>query len=69
VKPITFTDINGREKRASGFRRIKHGIRDVKSNRLIYEDWVEIKVVGRRRNWIEYMPLEKFRELNPRIKI
>jgi len=67
---ITFRDINGREKRAAGFRKFQHPIWDAINKRYFYEWWVEIEVVGRRRgSWIEYMPLDKFRELNPKIRI
>jgi hypothetical protein len=64
---VEFTDVNGRRKVAREFRLIRHSIRDAINNTTFTELWVEIRVVGRRGEWTEYMRLEDFVRLNPEL--
>jgi hypothetical protein len=64
---IIFTDANGKKKTASSIRIVKHSIRDAINNIVFDEPWVEICVVGKTREWIEYMSFNEFSRFNPHI--
>jgi len=71
MKLIRIIDVNGKPKLAKYVRVINHPIRDAVTNTYFTERWVEALIVGRNRNmeWKEYYPLDKFKELNPHIKL
>ena len=66
---IDIIDINNRHRNINTIKRIRHQIRDAISGELIGEDYVEVTVVGRFRNWKQFYPLKEFKRVNPNIKV
>jgi hypothetical protein len=56
---MKFTDLNGKIKEAESFFVVTHE----------GEDYVEIKIIGQNRNWIEWYQLEEFQVKNPLIML
>ncbi len=68
---IEIVDLNGRKRLVKSIRVIDHEVRNSIHGGTLTEKYVEVVIVGRhrRRTWKEWYPLEKFKEMNPNLKI
>ena len=39
--------------------------KNVVNGGIVISDFVEVQVIGKKRNWIEYYPLMDFKKMNP----
>ncbi|RLG97650.1 hypothetical protein DRO19_05505 [Candidatus Bathyarchaeota archaeon] len=66
---IEIVDENGSKKLAKSLRVVEHKIYDQINDQYITEKYVEAHIIGKQFEWVEYYPLDKFRKLNPGVKI
>jgi hypothetical protein len=63
-------DINKKLREVKNIKKIVHIVKD-KDGNDVKENYVEVVIIARNRkkNWREWYPLEKFKKLNPKVKI
>ena len=62
-------DKDGNEKDVNSVKKIKNIIHDVINNVDIEEIQIELEIQGNSLTWKDWMEYEKFKELNPEVKI
>ena len=61
---VNIIDINGKLRNILSLKKIIHQVVDMNGN-FIDADYVEIVIKGKTRTWIEWYPLEEFKDKNP----
>jgi len=63
-------DVNGKKRDVESIKKMVHQVPD-KDGNMIDEEYAEAVINGRYRKgtWKEWYPLEKFKEMNPKVKI
>jgi len=59
------TDINGKERNVESIKKISHAATDSITGEAVEETFVEVKILGNTRNWVEWWPFADFKRLNP----
>jgi len=65
---LNIIDTDNKPRVVRTIKKIKHLIKDINGNEIL-TDFVEVMVVGKEREWIQYYPLEDFKKLNPNVSI
>lgn len=68
--PTAFTIVSPHSKKhkAQDIRKTSHKEYD-KNGQLKTNQYVEYTVIGKNRKWVDFMTLEEFKKLNPKINI
>ena len=68
---MKIVDINGKERRIVSIKRMTQQIPDtVNGGIAATKEYVEVEILGKTgRIWKEWYPLEKFKEMNPDVKV
>jgi len=67
---LKFKDPQGRIREGLYFKKVKFPVRDaVHGDTLKLEEYVEVKIKGRNREWVQWYKYDEFKRLNPHIVI
>lgn len=61
-------DLNGKERKVVSLKKIIHEVRDVVNDEPIEQVFLEVEIIGKHNNWIEWWNYKDFLKLNPNRK-
>ena len=64
---MTIIDDDSKVREIESLKKIVHKHKDIEGND-IFEDFVEVMIVGKERKWMQYYPLNHFVKLNPAVE-
>ena len=68
---LTVVDENGKTQNVQWIRKIRHKTKDARTGDTIWQDYVEMQVVGKKtgRKWKTFEEMLKFKANNPTVEI
>lgn len=58
-------DLNDKERNVRTIKKIDHTVPDVVDGGEVAQPFVEVLIVGKTRDWVEWWPLKDFEKSNP----
>lgn len=67
---MIITDLEGKEREVEDLKVVVHDNMNAIDGEVAEQiEYVEVTVIGKRRVWTNWYPLEEFRKLNPHVDI
>lgn len=61
-------DLNDKERNVRTIKKIEHMVPDLVGGGEVTEPYVEVMIVGKNREWVEWWPLKEFEKSNPKFE-